>query len=222
MLALIAFHLLTLLTHFILARPSEIRNNLTPNERLNRSIDSLDFSRANLTTPELDHRHHPVICLPTPNENKVPQSLRALAADCRYILNEMTSQIGYVFEDVEFGNGQYRSPAGKVLPAEWVHGQCAVYVRSSFTDERAFMSLMEVILTAHRILNECLVNRKHQRGGISQVGSIVKFFYVALLGPGLGHGSITGPDSNNSSNPDLDVLKRSLNPTPLEPEASLA
>lgn len=222
MLVLIAFHLLTLLTRFVLTQASGTTDTFTTDEMLNGSVNRLNVSRAILTTLKQDSGEHPIVCFATSNEVKVLHSpWKAVAADCRYILNEVISQLSYIFEEVEFGNTQYRSPAGDVLPAVWVHGQCTVYVMSSFTDERAFMSLMEVVLTAHKILTKCLMQEKHQRGGISHVGSIVKFFYVALLGPSLRPGSLTGPGSNTSNLPDLDISKRSINPTPPKSGASL-
>ncbi len=219
MLLLIAFHLLSLLIYLISAKPTGDTVNISADEKLNgtTTIKGLNFSRANPTTLEQDLRDYSIKCLVTPNHRKIPQALwKALAVDCRYILSEVMSQLSYIFDDLEFGNGQYRSPEGKVLPAMWVHDRCTVYVKSSFTDERAFMSLMEVVLTAHKVLETCVENGRHLLGGLGHVGSIVHFFHVGLLGPGLRQGSITGLGSNNSNDPDLDILKRSIDPTPLD------
>lgn len=198
---------LTLLARCIVAFPYNLASNPFNDQTPNTTTTPSTLIQQNSTTLESGHPIYPVTCLVRPNETKVPPSVRkALVADCRSILYDGLAQVRYVSDDVEFANREYKTPSGKVYPAVWTRGLCTIYVRSQFTDDTTWMSLLDVVMAADRILTNC-VEGGSQLAGSSSVGSMVKTFHVVLIARVANAGNNV---ASSGSLLDLEESKRSL------------
>lgn len=204
----------TVLVRCSVAFPYNFASDPFNDKTSNTTINDLNLAQHNFTNLEAGHPVYPVTCLVRPNEAKVPAAVRkALIMNCRHILYEFLAQVKYVSEDLEFRDQLYSNPSGKVLPAVWTRGLCTIYVKSHFTDDTTWMSIMDVVSAAVRILNNC-VEEGTQLAGSSMVGSPVKSFYVMLIAR-IENAGIDVGSSNSSLS--LEESKRSLDAVSLEP-----
>ena len=145
---------------------------------------------ANLSGSVRAPPEHPVECFN-------PYSVRlqpAVAEDCDFIINEIILRYPNPMSEQTFG---YGPPADFDLSLpeneKWIHGGCVIFVRN-FVSKRLLgtFRLIDVALTAQRIVGECVVGAKYPIGGTADVGLIADRFYVGVGGltlPGLQRGS---------------------------------
>ena len=116
------------------------------------------------------------------------------AEDCDFIINEIILRYPNPFSEQTFG---YGPPADFDLSLpeneKWIHGHCVIFVRN-FISKRlsGTFRLVDVALTAQRIVGECVVGAKYPIGGTADVGLIADRFYVGV-------GGLTLPDVERGS-----------------------
>lgn len=79
-----------------------------------------------------------------------------------------------------------RVPGSFGIPANWVVVGCEIALTSGLAGAVDRFALVEVVVVAQRILDECVVGRKYALGGLGLVGN-GRGLFVVVNGPGL-HG----------------------------------
>lgn len=83
-----------------------------------------------------------------------------------------------------------REPGSFGIPADWHDGRCQILLTTGIPDAVDEFRLVEVIVVARRILDECVPVSKTSLGGLALVGNM-KGLFVAVNGPrpeGMGGG----------------------------------
>lgn len=109
-------------------------------------------------------------------------NLTAVAEDCSNVLNDIILRLDGPFEQRAFSQTYYMDSIGHLIPAQWVFGQCLIFVRSVKSASTGIFSLFEVALTANKILIDCVTSQRRGQGGVMQIGSREQSFYVSLEG----------------------------------------
>ncbi|CAD6586282.1 MAG: hypothetical protein ASARMPREDX12_002321 [Alectoria sarmentosa] len=92
-----------------------------------------------------------------------------------------------------------RKPGSFGLPADWHDGRCQILLTTGIPDAVDEFRLVEVIVAAQRILDECVPISKTSLGGLALVGNM-KGLFVAVNGPApevVINGSTTGLDGED-------------------------
>lgn len=127
---------------------------------------------------------HPVACFPprAPAHSGPYPHPDVVLADCSYILNEIILKISYVFELLTFTFFEYRDPQGYGHQSRWAYGMCVISVSSMKARGSQTLGLLEVALTAKKILADCIRDNKCIEGGTSPVGPSGTEYYVGVVG----------------------------------------
>jgi hypothetical protein len=127
---------------------------------------------------------HPVACFPprAPAHSGPYPHPDVVLADCSYILNEIILKISYVFELLTFTFFEYRDPQGYRHQSRWAYGMCVISVSSMKARGSQSLGLLEVALTANKILADCIRDDKRIEGGTSPVGPSGTEYYVGVVG----------------------------------------
>ena len=195
--------------------PDQNRKNTTvlslPSNELQRlesrasQISSQENTISTISTQGLQAGEtYPVYCFdPTSMRRLIP----AIASDCAFIINDMILRLPNPMLEQSFG---YTDDVDINLSdrsnGQWIHGQCAVFVKSMDTTSRDRFRYVDVAHTAHRVVEKCVEGSKHAIGGTADIGIIVDNFYVGVGGldrEGLGNGTIlelaSGPEVSSTS-----------------------
>ena len=151
-------------------------------------------SRASLTSPEGNPlslipteglkagKRWPVNCFDPAASSKLKH---AVTSDCTFIIDEIILRLANPMKEQNFG---YTDADDINLTdpenSQWIHGQCVVYIRGLDGDAtlRDRFRFVDVALTAHRILEDCVQDAKYAIGGIADVGTREDRFYVGVAG----------------------------------------
>lgn len=127
---------------------------------------------------------HPVACFPprAPAHSGPYSHPDVVLADCSYILNEIILKTSYVFELLTFTFFEYRDPQGYRHQSRWAYGMCVISVSSMKARGSQTLGLLEVALTANKILADCIRDNKRIEGGTSPVGPSGTEYYVGVVG----------------------------------------
>jgi len=157
--------------------PSAISNLPVPDNNYNASEQNKTDTLAGPTV-------HPATSFPPrePTDIRPYPDPKTMLADCSYILNEIILRIDYVFDPLIFTFYEYRDPKGYRHQSRWAHGFCAIFVTSTKARSSQSLTLLEVALTANKILADCVNGVRPTQGGSSPVGPLGTQFYVGVLG----------------------------------------
>ncbi|KAL9073491.1 MAG: hypothetical protein Q9161_002912 [Pseudevernia consocians] len=75
-----------------------------------------------------------------------------------------------------------REPGSFGIPADWHDGRCQILLTTGLQDAVDAFRLVEVIVAARRVLDDCVPISKTNLGGLALVGNM-KGFFVAVNGP---------------------------------------
>lgn len=108
----------------------------------------------------------------------------AAATDCGIIITQIilrlfvpTRQLTFGFtdaEDINLSRPEYQ---------KWQYGQCMISVKNDDVTRVDTFRLLDVAATARRITMQCLVNSQDKVGGVSDIGTDGRGFYVYVGGP---------------------------------------
>ncbi|MCJ1457809.1 hypothetical protein MMC28_008178 [Mycoblastus sanguinarius] len=149
-----------------------------PGESLNRSsgILLLPLNRSNsISTPPA----YPVDCF-----NHISRKMEPASAEsCQIIIDQIILKYSNPMAPQTFG---YTDSADIDLSlpenSNWEYGQCVIYV-ANFDETRVdTFRMVDVAYTAHRIMQQCVVETKYPFGGTADVGTVEDNFYVGLGG----------------------------------------
>lgn len=80
-----------------------------------------------------------------------------------------------------------REPGSFGIPADWHDGRCQILLTTGIPDAVDEFRLVDVIVVAQKILDECVPISKMSLGGLALVGNM-KGLFVAVNGPAPGDG----------------------------------
>ena len=138
-------------------------------------------------------RRWPVNCFDPTSSHKLKH---AIPSDCTFIIDEIILRLPNPMKEQNFG---YTDADDINLTdpesGQWIHGQCLVYIRGLDAGPtlRDRFRFVDVALTAHRIMADCVQDAKYALGGIADVGTKEDRFYVGVAGMDsavLGNGTI--------------------------------
>ena len=108
----------------------------------------------------------------------------AVESDCSYIINRIilrlfdpTALLIFGFTDaadINLSKPQYQN---------WQHGQCIVSVKNNDVNQVDTFRLVDVVETTRRVVTQCVVVAPQRMGGVANIGSEGKGFYVYVGGP---------------------------------------
>ena len=111
-----------------------------------------------------------------------PSPPSVVANDCDVLINNVIMRSGQPMQEYTWG---YSSSAEKMLPRAgyWHSGRCVIAVANHDLQEIGIFSLMEIGLTAGRIVQECVIDTETTPfGGTSSIGSAEQNFIVYVGG----------------------------------------
>lgn len=107
----------------------------------------------------------------------------AAVEDCQFVINHIILRYPNPMHEQTFG---YTASADIDLSLheneKWSWGNCVMFVRNPNRRRTDTFRMVDVALTAHRIMTECVVGVKYPVGGSADVGSIADNFYVGVGG----------------------------------------
>lgn len=143
-------------------------------------------SSLNLIVPSTD----PTGSIKAPPEYPVncfnPYTYRLKPADvgdCQFIIDNIILGYPNPMSEQTFG---YTSSADIDLSLpeneKWVFGQCTIFIRNIDRTRTDTFRMVDVGITAHRIMTKCIIGTKYPVGGICDVGSTEENFFVGVGG----------------------------------------
>ena len=117
----------------------------------------------------------------------------AVASDCTFIINEIIVRLPNPMLEQTFGYTDADDIDLSIVDnRRWIHGQCAVFVRSLDKNDRDRFRFVDVAYTALRIVEKCVERSKYAIGGTAGIGSFNNKFYIGI-------GGIGGDEIGNST-----------------------
>ena len=108
----------------------------------------------------------------------------AVATDCSHIINKVILRLSDPTRELTFGFTDAADiNLSKPEYRKWQHGQCMISLKSDYEDQMDKFRLLDVAMTARRVVTNCVVNTKDKIGGISNIGTEGRGFYVYVGGP---------------------------------------
>ena len=108
----------------------------------------------------------------------------AVAKDCSYVINQVILRLSDPTRELTFGFTDAADiNLSKPEYRKWQHGQCMISLKSDYGDQMDKFRLLDVAMTARRVVTQCVVNTKDKIGGISNIGTEGRGFYVYVGGP---------------------------------------
>ncbi|CAD6586183.1 MAG: hypothetical protein ASARMPRED_002466 [Alectoria sarmentosa] len=108
----------------------------------------------------------------------------AAATDCGFVINQIilrlfdpTRQLTFGFTDAADVN------LLKLEYHAWQYGQCVISVKNHNVAQVDTFRLLDLATTARRITIQCLVNTQDKLGGVANIGTDGRGFYVYIGGP---------------------------------------
>ena len=144
------------------------------------------LSSLNLIVPSTD----PAGSIKAPTEYPVdcfnPYTYRLKPADvedCQFVINDIILRYPNPMSEQTFG---FTSSADIDLSLpeneRWVFGRCAIFVRNIDRTRTDTFRMVDVAITAHRIMTKCIIGARYPVGGTCDVGSTEDNFYVGVGG----------------------------------------
>ena len=150
----------------------------------NRGLSSTNLSKRLDAPPD-----YPVHCF---NPYSVKLKVAAVE-DCQFVINHIILEYPNPMHLQTFGY----SPSADIdlsLPQneKWVFGHCVMFVRNTNKSRTDTFRMVDVALTAHRIMTQCVVGVKYPVGGTADVGPVGDNFYVGV-------GGLSSTDATNNT-----------------------
>ena len=143
------------------------------------SNSNLNLSSTNLSSRLDAPPDYPVHCF---NPYSIKLKLAA-AEDCQFVISNIILRYPYPMNPQTFG---YTSSADIDLSLpeneKWIFRDCVMFVRNTNKTRTDTFRMVDVALTAHRIMTQCIVGVKYPVGGTADVGPVADNFYVGVGG----------------------------------------
>lgn len=138
-----------------------------------------DPSSANLSKRLEAPPDYPIHCF-NPYSVKLKPAGRE---DCQFVINQIILRYPNPMLEQTFGYGA-SVDIDLSLPEneKWVWGHCVIFVRNMNKSRTDTFRMVDVALTAHRIMTECVIGVKYPVGGSADVGTAADNFYVGVGG----------------------------------------
>lgn len=118
-------------------------------------------------------------CFPAPSRGRhVPlPDLTNVSSDCYWIINEVLLKQGRLScQDLIFRYNALEDQSGNQYHSRRHRGRCVINVASVENNQKQTLQLFNVVLTANKILKECIENQRISQGGTTPIGSPSKPF----------------------------------------------
>ena len=106
------------------------------------------------------------------------------ADDCEIVINDIILRYPDPMSPKTFG---YRPSADIDLSLpqneQWIYGSCTIFVRNVNKTRTDTFRMVDVAITAQKIVTECLVGAKYPLGGFSDIGSTAGNFFLGVGAP---------------------------------------
>ena len=103
--------------------------------------------------------------------------------DCQFIIDDIILRYPNPMSEQTFG---FTSSADIDLSLpeneRWVFGRCAIFIRNTDRTRTDTFRMVDVGITAHRIMTKCIIGARYPVGGTCDVGSTKDNFYVGVGG----------------------------------------
>ena len=144
------------------------------------------LSSLNLIAPSTD----PAGSIKAPPEYPVecfnPYMVRLKPADvedCQFVIDDIILRYPNPMSEQTFG---FTSSADIDLSLpeneRWIFGRCAIFIRNLNRSRTDTFRMVDVGITAHRIMTKCIIGARYPVGGTCDVGSTEDNFYVGVGG----------------------------------------
>ena len=146
----------------------------TRSQRLTLASPTL-ISQSNPRYPGIAYPVYSTICLPIPRPGRrvEPSDIPNILSDCSWIINEdLLQQHDLLFQSLVFRYNDFQDRSGKRYPSLWQHGQCSILVRNGGRSTVEVLQLFNIVLSANKILKECIEDKRIPQGGSIPVGAI--------------------------------------------------
>ena len=124
-------------------------------------------------------------CLP-PGSQVKPSYIPNIMSDCFWIINEdLLQRHDLLFQNLVFRHRNFEDQSGKQYPSFWQHGQCSILVTNGGRSTVEVLQLFNIVLSANKILKECIEGKRVPQGGSIPIGAIGLFdtgFRVMVIG----------------------------------------
>ena len=165
-------------------------------------------SQIDLTSPSLNSEPplHTIECL----ENRPGVNLATVAKDCTTLLENLILHTDEALQKRSSSHYNFIHFNGHWVLAGWAFGQCTISIKYSQSVSLDRYTLLEVALTANKILSKCMTSARKGQGGLVSAGSNEESFCVGLQRK-LADMDVNGiDDPQDSAPPDLELSKRAL------------
>ena len=143
-------------------------------------------------------------------ENRPGVDLATVAKDCTTLLESLILHTDEALQKRSSSHYNSIHCNGHWVLAGWAFGQCTISIRYSQSVSLDRYTLLEVALTANKILSECMTSDRKGQGGLVSAGSNEESFCVGLQRK-LADMDVNGiDDPQDPAPPDLELSKRAL------------
>ena len=155
--------------------PASLRHPFnTRSQRLALASPTL-ISQSNPRYPGIAYPVYSTVCLPIPRPGRrvEPSDISNILSDCSWIINEdLLQQHDLLFQSLVFRYNHFQDQSGKRYPSLWQHGQCSILVTNGGRYTVEVLQLFNIVLSANKILKECIEDKRTPQGGSIPVGAI--------------------------------------------------
>ena len=161
-----------------LVAPSFLAYPFNPRSQSLATTSPISISQFNYTDVE-NYPVYPTLCFPP----MTPSDLQPPLSDCSWIINEeLLKEEKLLFQDLDFFHNTFRDQLGRWYPSRWRRDRCVINVASVWNYEQQTLQLFNVVLSANKILKDCMMGNGGRDGGTVPIGSPAKSFYVSVSG----------------------------------------
>ena len=103
--------------------------------------------------------------------------------DCQFIIDDIILRYPNPMSEQTFGFDS-SADIDLSLPENerWIFGRCAIFIRNIDRTRTDTFRMVDVGITAHRIMTKCIIGARYPVGGTCDVGSSEENFYVGVGG----------------------------------------
>ena len=130
------------------------------------------------SNPKYQGTGYPVystVCLPVPwpGRQVKPSDIPNILSDCSWIINkDLLQQHDLLFQNLVFRYNDFEDRSGKRYPSLWQHGQCSILITNGGRYTVEVLQLFNIVLSANKILKECIEDKQIPQGGSIPIGAI--------------------------------------------------
>ena len=127
----------------------------------------------------------------------------ATAVDCMFIINEYIVRLPNAMQYQTFGYTHLADiDLSNIKNRQWHFGQCLIFISSFNKEDEDVFRLIDIAITAQRIVQQCVIDSKEPIGGSASIGPHAGRFHVSVGGAELAtelyNGTFLSPSQNDS------------------------